>query len=505
MGALASYFFVNSLCMLSSHVDRLLLLDEVEVGYGDSYILYDVLHLQNTGVIYRDLSQPPYLPAQYSPLMYMLYSLPGRIVYVENPFIGPRVIVLAAFLSCVVVVVSIVRAVIPARFAWMWGLLLATSIIGFQDRGYWVILIRGDFPGIFFSLLAVRLLLAASPYGALMAGLCAGLATQFKIIFVTALAAGSLWLLYRKRWGELLVFVAAGTFTSAGLYFVFWVHEPRMISQMMALSPGIKDVPGCLKLTFKAIREPVVLLALLAVPSVARLSSGRWALLFLFASISFAIGALVDIQAGGDINYFFEALLALVPAAVLGVFRLIHWASRRIDIAVFLSAVVVFHFLPPKALDLYPALFIESGRQEIAIRNDQFRKVRNVLSGHHIFSTVPRLALLDPFPTLTEPYLMSYMERLGKFNPQPILERVRKNEFDVVITERPKRARPNISWRGVPVVAPDLQRAIEDSYTPHCTMLGALLYFPRNRSENSALAQELNSIGCVDFISDRGG
>jgi len=46
-----------------------------EAGSGDSYILYDVLQFQKTGRIYRNLAEPPFLPAQYSPLVYVLYSL----------------------------------------------------------------------------------------------------------------------------------------------------------------------------------------------------------------------------------------------------------------------------------------------------------------------------------------------------------------------------------------------------------------------------------------------
>ncbi len=81
-GTLALFFLANSLLLLSWQVPRLFLLDEA--GYGDSYVLYDVLHFQNTGEIYGDLSQPPYLPAQYSPLMYMLYSLPGNAIASET-------------------------------------------------------------------------------------------------------------------------------------------------------------------------------------------------------------------------------------------------------------------------------------------------------------------------------------------------------------------------------------------------------------------------------------
>src|ERR1700730_2386368 len=174
----------------------------------------------------RYLSHPPYLPAQYSPLVYMLYSFPDRIGAFPTPFVGPRLIAIAAFLLCVAVVISIVRTLVPARYAWLWGLLLATSIISMQD---WCLRLRGDFLGIFFSLLALRLLLARHHYATLFAGLSAGFAIQFKITFLTALAAGFLWLLFRKRWRELAVFTAAGTLMLAGQYVLFSARAPRLL------------------------------------------------------------------------------------------------------------------------------------------------------------------------------------------------------------------------------------------------------------------------------------
>src|SRR5215472_6210000 len=104
-----------SLCV----VEGLSLFRLDEAGYGDSYILYDVLHFQQTGTIYRDLSRPPYLPAQYSPLVYVLYSLPGRIAHSKNPFVGPRLIVITAFLMCVGIATTIVHTLIPSRLVWL--------------------------------------------------------------------------------------------------------------------------------------------------------------------------------------------------------------------------------------------------------------------------------------------------------------------------------------------------------------------------------------------------
>jgi hypothetical protein len=396
------------------------------------------------------------------------------------------------FLLCIAVVISIVCTLVPGRYAWLWGLLLATSINSMQD---WVVQLRGDFPGIFFSLLALRLLLARYRYATLFAGLSAGFATQFKVTFVTALAAGSLWLLFRKRWRELAVFATAGTLMFAGPYLLFWAQEPRMLSQILALSPGIKDVLGCVKLIYRAVKEPVVPLALAAFPMVVSVACPRWALLFVFALLSFLLSGLANVQAGGNINYFFELLFAFVPAAVLGVVLITQWARQRIGLAVFLSALVVIYLLPSKAQELYHT--IPSQSDAVKSRNDTLRKVQNVLQGRHIFATVPRLALMDPVPVLMEPFLLTYLQRLGKFDSQPIIERIQSNEFDLVITET-----PSLSWRGLPVISPDIHRAIEASYRPQCVLGNYLMQIPRSRSGDRGLLEELDRNRCVPVRID---
>src|SRR5262245_56098664 len=333
--------------LLLGQISDLLLLNEV--GYGDSYILYDVLNLQKTGVIYRDLSQEPYLPAQYSPLTYLMLSLPGRIVALDNPFLGPRLVVLAAFLLCVVIVISTVQTLIPTRLAWIWGALLACTVTSMWD---WVLQIRGDFPGICFSLLAIRLLLSRSRWAVALAGVSAGLASQFKITFVAALGAGVLWLLMQRRWKDLAWFAVLGTMFSAGLYLLYSFREPRMLSQMLALSPGVLDVRGGLRLMYQALNEPVVLLSLLGLPTLNFSTWRRRALVLIFAAMSFVVAELADLQAGGNINYFFEGLFALIPLAVLGVLRITALARQRLTVGLFVAALFVIHFLVPRTQEL---------------------------------------------------------------------------------------------------------------------------------------------------------
>jgi hypothetical protein len=327
----------------------------------------------------------------------------------------------------------------------------------------------------------------------LLAGLCAGLATHFKITYVAALIAGSVWLLLRRRWKNLTVFASAGASISFGLYLFFWLGEPRMISQMMAMAPGIRDFPGCLQLVLRAIREPVVLLALPALPLVILRRWPRWGLLLLFVLVSFGIAALTDIQAGGNINYFYEGFFALTPLSVLGAFRLIVWSRQHVAIAAFLTGLILIHFWLVDAQDLYSAR-AEISPWKIKAQNALFRRTEDALRGQHIFSTTPRMALFDPHPALTEPHLLSYMQRLGKANPEPIVERIRSGEFDLVIT-----AQNRDSWRGIPRVGPDLENAIVAAYTPQCTVLSNVLLLPRHHPEEAVLIRKLHQIGCIPY------
>jgi hypothetical protein len=112
------------------------------------------------------------------------------------------------------------------------------------------------------------------------------------------------------------------------------------------------------------------------------------------------------------------------------------------------------------------------------------------------------MALLDREPVLMEPFLLSYLERAGRFDPAPILERVRAEEFDIVITAGPDFQE---FWRGVPEVPPDLKRSIASAYEPYCAVLGAVLHVPRNGVADSILRTDWRQVGCVPQASPRAG
>ena len=354
--------------------------------------------------------------------------------------------------------------------------------------------LRGDFPGICFELLAIRLLLSPARWAMPMAGACAGLALQFKITFVAALASGVSWLVLERRWADLRRFLVPAIVFAFGPYLIVRAREPLMFAHIFALSPGIIELNVWRLLLRDVVSELVVLLGLLALPAAGFLRRPDWSLLILFVSISLTVGAVTDLQAGGNINYFFDALFALVPLAVVGVLRMASLAHRRVAVGLLMATLIGLHDAAPRALALFENRDRLKGRAaEIQSRNLEFRTAETTLSGQRIFSTVPRLALIDPAPTLTEPFLLSYLIRMGKIDPEPIVRQVRNGDFDVVITLESTGE----NWRGIPHIAPMLGEAISTAYRPHCRLIDSVVHLPKQlHSGTEALAGALERIGC---------
>ncbi len=465
-----------------------------EVGLGDSYILYDVINFEKTGFIYRNLLEPPYLPAQYSPSVYTIYSL-SRFFPFANMFLGPRLIAFAAFLLCAGMAVSIARKLIPVRLAWLWCVLL---IVSMRSTDVWVLQLRGDFLGIFFGLAAIRLLISRHRNVALAAGLCAGMAVQVKLTLLAAAASGFLWLLMRRRWKDAGLFTLGAAITTLGLFFLYWLREPGMIRQMTALSPGIREFGGDVDNLVQALFEPMTLIALAAgVPLIAshlRPSSRQWSnwtLLFMYAASAVVLGFLADSHVGGNVNYFFEFLFALTPFAVLGAFRVFSWGNRRPWTSLVFVSVLAIYFLLFN-VKFMSAIWADYAPNTVIEKNRQFSDLEGALRGRHIFSVDPRVALIDPHPALMEPFLLTYSRRMGHFDPAPFIKRISAGEFDAVVSSLRVKV-----YRGVRYDGAELENAISTAYQPYCTALGDVIRLPRSRPGNTEFKDELRSAGCA--------
>jgi hypothetical protein len=452
-----------------------------EVGYGDFYVLHTVQQFQQTGVIYQDLARE--LPSVYGPLLYSVLAIPGRFITDGNPLLGPRLIVMAAFLLCVGVAVSIARKLLPHRRVWLWSVPLSLSFISMSD---WVPQIRGDFLAISFSLLAVRLLLSRWGWrAALLAGLCAGLAPQFKFTYVAALASGLLWLAVRRRWKSFAAFAVGGALTCIGIYVFFLFREPRLLDNILALRRPIVDVSGLITIVHSLMTEPVALLGLSALPFLPWRLRGRWTLLASFIAISFSIALVTDLQAGGSINYFFEAMFGLVPVTTFAVLKL-----RRHNFSVaglFFLSVLTLTISAPLGMAAFSAA--RALPAAVAAGHHKARVFRAAFHGQKVLSFVPAVTIFAPEVALSDPFLASFLERVGKFDFHPLAGRIRSQAFDLIVTSREP-----ISYRGVDHLSPTLRPAIREAYQPFCHMEGVVIFVRRNSA--GPLTERLVGLGC---------
>ena len=169
-----------------------------------------------------------------------------------------------------------------------------------------------------------------------------------------------------------------------------------MLAQILAVSPGVREYPGLVRNFLVAFETPVILLALPGLPSLIKRADPRWMLVVLFAAISFAIATATGIQAGANINYYFEGLLALVPLATLGTLQLLDWSRTNTGIAIFLGGLVLTQFLLRATGNQIFHSGILHARSEVRARNESYQGLAVALRGQKILSTVPESGTAGP-------------------------------------------------------------------------------------------------------------
>ena len=479
--ALLLYVAVALAANVLGYVTTLPLLDDA--GYSDSYILHDARQYAQTGRLYRAPNEPPYNPSIYSPLFYLVLSLPLRGAEAANPFLTPRLIVGAAFLLCVLVSMSIAHRVFRHRSVVAWTGLLGLSGLLFVG---WVEQLRTDFLGVLFGLLAVRLLMSRARWAPVAAGLAAGVAFSFKLTLIAAGLSGLLWLLGSRRVRDAMQFALGGLVTGAGIYLLFYWREPLLPAHLFALITSRKDLHGWLWVMVAVATEPIVLLAVSALPVVLRWPGAGRRLLVLYAGVSLLVGAWSALHPGANVNYLFETVFVAVPLAGAAAPRLLRLPGRALVPQLLLAALVAVFLVKPAV-----GLTVGALRNDVAARNAQIVALKAALRDRRVFAAVPQVAILTRTPPLTEPYLDRYLELLGRFDAGPLAARIRAGEFEVVVT-----LLGNDVYRGIEHLSPTFRSAIRSAYVPVCVAGKWLIHLPRGQGDTGPLAEDLRRLGC---------
>ena len=397
-----------------------------EAGYPDAYFLHDAREYAQTGRMYRGPGEAPYNPSSYSPLFYFVLSLPFRVSEASNPFLGPRLIVGAFVAACVLVIMSTTRALARHPSVVRWSGLLGSSIL---IVGSWSSQLRPDFMGVFFGLLAARLLLARWRLAAALAGLAAGTAFAFKLTLVSAALSGLAWLLWTRRYRHLFEFLAGAAVTGLGGYLVFLPFEPHMHAHLFALKDFPPHYLGVVRLVYAMVKEPVTLLALSVLPLILRRPGPRRTLLLLYGAITLLISSIAAINPGANTNYFLEFLMVAVPIASMAPPRLYRMQNRAPVPQILLAAMIVAFFVQP-------AVSFERLRplMDVTARNAEWVGLESLLKEERVLSLVPEIAFHTRTPPVTEPFVLRVFELRGRFDLGPLADRIRAREYDLVVT-----------------------------------------------------------------------
>ena len=275
-----------------------------------------------------------------------------------------------------------------------------------------------------------------------------------------------------------------------------------MIQQMTTFSTIILEYRDLIHQIGQILKEPLTLLAIAGLPLIGLPLRPwrRWKLLLLFSAVSFCIAASTDVHAGGNLNYFYEFLFSATPLAVLSVFHLKASTRNWKAASVLLAGLIGFYVVLPIVNDLR-SLRERLSPSYIHTANQRRSLIREAFLGRHIFSTMPYIALLDPQPTIIEPFLFSYLQRVGKIDPTPVLNAIQQQEFAVVVTQRHSGG----GYRGIDIIWPALRSAIITAYAPHCEFEGLLVHLPREMKPPDDLRKKLESIDCRPVLCENGG
>src|SRR5262249_44139158 len=152
-----------------------------------------------------------------------------------------------------------------------------------------------------------------------------------------------------------------------------------------------------------------------------------------------------EIQAGGNVNYFFEFLLALTPPAAFAMTRIDRYSGT--PAGVFLALIVGVFLVWPAAQRALGAIPAGS-----SAHNREMEALQSALRGRRVRSMDADVALAAPEIVLGDPFGVSQFERIGKLDLRPLAARIRGRGFDLLAVQREAE-----SYRGMPLLSPTLR------------------------------------------------
>jgi hypothetical protein len=450
-----------------------------QLDYGEPLVYADAARLLASQPLYQSLDQPPYTVTAYTPLYYVVS---GALQGLTGPSFAPGRML--SYLACLATALLI--GSLTARFARsVWpGLLAALMYVGlaFPGRVPWFALYRVDLLAEALAFGAIFVLTRGSTNRYIVASsVLAGLAILTKQSYLAAALAGSVWLaISRRRVAFLFATISIGLplVICAGLQLGTSAFVANAIQTLD--DPISADQVWDLGLAFAA---PLGLVTLIACVYVFRErpwhDSQKRLLLIYWVAAALQLPALAKFGAGP--NYWIELAAPTAVFAALGLWSSRAW-PRLIDrVLVWLLALnlalVLLGSLPAAASGLAGTTTL-NGLQ--GATPSEFSELVNLIR------TEPGPVLADPLdvvvlagrPVLLEPVIFAILDKQGRWDAQPLAERVCAGRIPLVVLGFPIDAVAQYVPYGQPWWPPRVMHAMQTCMQPVGQLAGRYLYAP---------------------------
>jgi hypothetical protein len=119
----------------------------------------------------------------------------------------------------------------------------------------------------------------------------------------------------------------------------------------------------------------------------------------------------------------------------------------------------------------------------------------DLAQGRRVLSDFPYVSAHGVRPELLDPSVNHYLELAGYWSPQPVLDEVHRQDFDLVMVGL-NGGQPR-QWRSLTIFSHSILRQVSADYRMACASDRFAVYVPRTRTVLDPRAQErLGNLGC---------
>jgi hypothetical protein len=447
-----------------------------DTTYPESANIYMAVTAARTGHLYATFTQPPYLTQAYGPLYYAIIAAIARASHLDFDLVRVRVRLLtyACFLLSAAIIFLICKRL---RFSMVSSTLAALVFLGQPYFLTWSVSVRPDLMLVMVMLLSLLWAIegdALNGGGYLLSGLLAGLAFLIKQPGIAAPIAVLAILLYRKKFKSAGVYASgAGVPVALVIGGLLWRGGP-FLEQFAAVGKNSWSLANAGLFALSRMSELTMVIPI-AIGAIGLVQAVRAAnvpaqMIAAFAVANWMVGFSGLPQLGGDVNYFFPGVAAcalLLPFALQMIRRDLHSKAFFVLIIVALLSV--------------SWLQADSERRAFFIRQRQPERALDVLGPFKILSDRPAFTLHGRDPDLLDPFTNHNLELAGHWDSSPIVQNLRRHDYDLVIISDREPWQFVRTFRGISYFSPAVVKAMNEDYRVLCSTPSSAVLQPRTR------------------------